>query len=214
MLQTLAVGQTHRTPGLFYNKVLTVSCNWSNTLLKVKTSGCMSAELLWVYWFIHASGVTGWELWLGASVLPHERGGTAHCQPRKRFKFKVWSTIFTENISLAHHCKVKKIKPLSSEELSIYLVDSIGWRGKDGEETTQGSGDGRRGRGVWEAFGDTTCGCVLGFGSCYGPEQTDLGDMAGSVPDYCPKSESNEFFHFPMHIKITFVLYCSLVSMW
>jgi hypothetical protein len=34
------------------------------------------------------------------------------------------------------------------------------------------------------------------------------GDIADSVPDH----SINEFFGFPVHIKVTFTLYCTLLS--
>ena len=47
--------------------------------------------------------------------------------------------------------------------------------------------------------------------------QVDLGDIAGSVPDHSNKANITlkrvpQFFVFPVHIKVMFTLYCSLLS--
>ena len=41
--------------------------------------------------------------------------------------------------------------------------------------------------------------------------QAYLGDIVGLVPDHCNKA-SHKFFGFPVHIKVMFTLYCSLLS--
>lgn len=48
--------------------------------------------------------------------------------------------------------------------------------------------------------------------------QTDLENIAGSVPDHLNKAniatqQVTPFFNFPMHIKVMFALYFSLLSM-
>lgn len=112
MLRALAVGLNHRTPGLFYNKVLTVSCNWSNTLLKVKTSGCMSAELLWVYWFVHAGGgVTGSGhlSCLTRGEAPHiaSPGKDSNSKFEVRFLLKTCHLRIIVKSKKSNHCQVR-----------------------------------------------------------------------------------------------------------
>ena len=43
---TSIVGQNHLMQSLFYNKVLNISCNLFNIVLKVKTSGFMGTKWL------------------------------------------------------------------------------------------------------------------------------------------------------------------------
>ena len=46
--------------------------------------------------------------------------------------------------------------------------------------------------------------------------ETYLGDIVRQIPDHCRKceyySKMSQFFGFPVHIKIMFTLYCSLLS--
>ena len=42
--------------------------------------------------------------------------------------------------------------------------------------------------------------------------EVDLGDIAGLVPDHHNKASHTNFFGFPMHIKVMFILCCSLLT--
>lgn len=42
--------------------------------------------------------------------------------------------------------------------------------------------------------------------------QAHLGDVMSLVPDDSQERESNEFFGILVHIKVTFILSCSLLS--
>ena len=55
------------TQSLFYNKMLTISCNLLNTMMKVKSSMVVNVSV------VYPECVTDWELWLTAMAQHHKR---------------------------------------------------------------------------------------------------------------------------------------------
>ena len=57
---------------------------------------------------------------------------------------------------------------------------------------------------------------ILRYGNSYKHIQAYLGDIAGSVPNFCSKVHVvinlHTFFYFLVHIKVMFMLYCSQLS--
>ena len=45
-----------------------------------------------------------------------------------------------------------------------------------------------------------------------GTIEADLGDIAGLVPDHHSKASHRNFFGFLVHLKVMFILHCSLLS--
>ena len=65
----------------------------------------MVVHVLVVYF---PDGMDDWKLWLAVLPSTMRKELTEYHKPRKRSKFKIWSTISIEGLSPSHHHKVKK----------------------------------------------------------------------------------------------------------
>lgn len=104
------VGQSLPMHSLFYNGVLTTSCNLWNTVLKLKNNVWLGAEWRWVYCLLTVTIV--WLTRSCATPAQHRRKGSSmlFTSPRKdpNAKSKGWFLQNQNAWSLSHHCKFKK----------------------------------------------------------------------------------------------------------
>lgn len=87
-------GQDHLPQSPFYSKMLNVSCNSLNTVLKVKNTLCGYRKVLSVWVVCPCNHEADWEPWLEAAAQKHDSISDCVLQARgKQSKFKVRRTV-------------------------------------------------------------------------------------------------------------------------